>query len=39
MRKLRLIIACILMMIARAIKILTIAVSPKDLKQQFKDMI
>ena len=39
MRTIRLITASILMMFARLIKILTIAVSPKDLKEDFRDMI
>jgi len=39
MRTSRLILATILMMTARTFKILTIAVAPKDLKRDFRDMV
>tara|TARA_Y100001937_G_C7129558_1_gene336569 strand:+ start:1352 stop:1660 length:309 start_codon:yes stop_codon:yes gene_type:complete len=39
MNKFRLIIACILLMFARLLKILTIAASPKEHKENFRDMI
>jgi len=39
MRLTRLIIATILMMFARLLKILTIAIAPKDVKEGFRDNI
>jgi len=39
MNKFRLIIACTLLMFARLLKILTIAASPKEHKENFRDMI
>ena len=37
--QLRKICATILMMLASLLKILTVAVAPKDLKEEFKDVI